>query len=156
MKHRFGPVALALALLASACASSSKPVPPPPDKPAPGDLPAQNLAPGECGLFLWTKGEPRRFIFFARPATATANLMLSGEQQSLTLIRQGGSLFGQFMTELDYVDPAGLPVDVRIVPGKMVDGGQRIESGRMTLQDDGGWETIVPVVGLRACQAETE
>ena len=44
------------ALLLAACASGDKkrPVPPAPEVPEACNLPAQDLADGECALFLWT------------------------------------------------------------------------------------------------------
>jgi hypothetical protein len=148
---------LAGAVLLAACASNGgKPVPPAPDVPIAGSLPGQDLAPGECGLFLWTQGTPRRFIYFSRAGAATAESMLAETRQTLALVRQGGTLFGQFMTEMDYVTPEGESVSLQITPGDMVDGGQKIASGRFKLLNAGGWETVIPVAGLRACQPDPE
>ena len=65
---------LAGALLLAACASGDKtrPVPPAPDVPEAGSLPAQDLADGECALFLWTQGSPRRFVYFSKAGSQTA------------------------------------------------------------------------------------
>jgi hypothetical protein len=149
---------LAGALLLAACASGDKtrPVPPAPVVPEVGNLPAQDLAAGECALFLWTQGSPRRFIYFSRAGSQTAETMLSETQQTVALVRQGGTLFGQFMTEMDYASIEGETISLRITPGDLVDGGQKISAGRIKLLNDGGWETVIPVTGLRACQPDAE
>ncbi|MAH92420.1 MAG: hypothetical protein CME99_04510 [Hyphomonas sp.] len=145
-----------LALAGCASGAGKAPVPPAPDVPIAGNLPAQDLEPGECGLFLWTQGDPRRFIYFSRAGASTAETMLAEAQQTLAMVRQGGSLFGQFMTEMDYIGPESESVFLKITPGETVEGGQKISSGRITLLNSGGWETVIPVSGLRACQPDTE
>ncbi|MEQ3650437.1 hypothetical protein [Hyphomonas sp.] len=149
---------LAGALLLAACASGDKtrPVPPAPDVPEAGSLPAQDLADGECALFLWTQGSPRRFVYFSKAGSQTAETLLSETQQTMALVRQGGTLFGQFMTEMDYTTLEGETMSLRITPGERVEGGQKISAGRIKLLNDGGWETVIPVAGLRACQPDTE
>ncbi|KCZ48863.1 hypothetical protein HY3_11945 [Hyphomonas pacifica] len=80
----------------------------------------------------------------------------AGKQEDLTLAAQRGDLFGQFMTEMDYAMPGEKIVSLRLTPGESVEGGQKISSGRIELLDVGGWSTIIPVVGLRACQPDPE
>ena len=53
------------------------PVAPAPDVTVSGSLPSQDLAAGECGLFLWTQSEPRRFIYFSKAGSRTAETMLA-------------------------------------------------------------------------------
>lgn len=156
MRQSIAVVVSALLLAACASGENSRPVPPAPEVPEAGNLPAQDLAAGECALFLWSQSSPRRFIYFAKAGNQTAETMLSETQQTVALVRQGGTLFGQFMTELDYQSIEGEAISVRITPGDMVEGGQKISSGRIKLLNDGGWETVIPVTGLRACQPDSE
>ena len=102
------------------------------------------------------QGAPRRFIYFSKAGSQTAETMLSETQQTMALVRQGGTLFGQFMTEMDYTTIEGETMSLRITPGEMVEGGQKISTGRIKLLNDGGWETVIPVAGLRACQPDAE
>jgi hypothetical protein len=120
---------------------------------APGlGLPAQRLAPGECGLFLWELAAPRAFVFFTRDIEGETLALIADAPASLTLTRAGGDVFGQFLTELDYRHAqSGTEVWVRIEPGEMLDGGQRIDTGYIVFRDPGGWETTKPVTGVRAC-----
>lgn len=119
-----------------------------------GELPPQTLPPGACGLFLWTNGEPLRFIFFSQAGTDTAVMEIDGEQRALRLTSSKGELFGQFMTRMTYASDNG-NVGVSFTPGEQLDGGQRIEGGHLSLVGKDGWETMIPVFGLSACQPDS-
>lgn len=143
----------AAAFLLCACASA-----PPAKQPTAtdligdtGELPAQTLAPDACGLFLWTKGEPRRFVFFNEAGSDQAVMKLKGVETALQRAGSGGEIFGQFMTRMTYNGPDGT-VSMEIEPGEKLEGGQRIDTGRLVMTNKEGWETILPVLGLRACQ----
>ncbi|MEQ9437351.1 hypothetical protein [Hyphomonas sp.] len=116
-----------------------------------GELPSQTLAPGACGLFLWTQSPPVRFAFFTEAGSDTAIMNVDGTETPLQLTSTGGSLFGQFMTQMTYRSPTG-NVGVSYQPGERLDGGQRIRNGRLSLVGRDGWETMIPVLGLSACQ----
>tara|TARA_R110002073_G_scaffold83847_3_gene199751 strand:- start:219 stop:707 length:489 start_codon:yes stop_codon:yes gene_type:complete len=118
-----------------------------------GELPSQTLAPGECGLFLWTQSAPVRFVFFAEAGTDKAVMNIGGTESPLELTASRGTLFGQFMTQMTYRSPDG-NVGLSFKPGELLDGGQRIEHGRLSLVSKDGWETMIPVLGLSACQPE--
>ncbi len=118
-----------------------------------GELPSQTLAPGACGLFLWTQSEPVRFVFFTEAGSDKAVMNMGGTESQLELTSSSGDLFGQFMTQTIYRSPDG-NVGLTFKPGEMLDGGQRIEDGRLSLVGKDGWETMIPVLGLSACQPE--
>ncbi|MEH6695651.1 MAG: hypothetical protein V7675_11425 [Hyphomonas sp.] len=120
-----------------------------------GELPPQTLPPGACGLFLWTNGEPLRFVFFSKAGTDTAVMDVDGEERTLRLTSAKGDLFGQFMTRMTYASDKG-NVGVSFRPGEQLDGGQRIDGGRLSLVDKDGWETMIPVFGLSACQPDSQ
>jgi len=117
----------------------------------PGELGPQTLQPDECALFLWTATEPRRFIFFSKAGSKAAKLSLQGMETDLIQTGASGDLFGQFMTETVFSAP-GQTITVSLTPGEEIEGGQRIRSGKILIRDGEGWETILPVLGLRACQ----
>jgi hypothetical protein len=118
-----------------------------------GELPSQTLAPGACGLFLWTQSPPVRFVFFTEAGTQTAIMNVDGTETPLQLTSTGGSLFGQFMTQMSYSSASG-NVGISYRAGERLDGGQRIANGRLSLVSKDGWETMVPVLGLSACQPD--
>lgn len=103
-------------------------------------------------MFLWGQSVPRRFIFFVR-ADAGKGLMLIGEQPTdIQRTSSSGNLFGEFTTTTQYQTVSGdYSVNVTVVPGEMLEDGQRIESGRIVVTNREGWETILPVLGVRAC-----
>ena len=147
---------IACAVLLSACASgpSGKPTA---SKVAgvPADsLPAQTLMPGACGLFLWTQDEPRRFVVFYPAGAASAEAIVNGQRATLDIESQGGDLFTQFMTEMNFRGPGGMPVKLSLQPGEEIDGGRRVPAARMISQNREGWEIITPLAGLTACQPE--
>ena len=128
-------------------------------KPAIDSIPSsglgpQDLAPGDCALFLWSQTDVSKFIFFSRALSGSA-LFAQGEVPIvMAQTRAGGDIFGQFNTRMGYDAEDGRTLDLKIEPGDILEGGQRIESGLLTMVDGEGWETKLPVLGVRACQLE--
>jgi hypothetical protein len=117
-----------------------------------GGLPAQVLAPGDCGLFLWSQSAPPEFVFFQRAGEADALALVSGSARTVEPMKVGGDVFGQFLTEGTFrVQGSSELVALSITPGAFIEGGQRISAGRLVKTDADGWETILPVTGVRAC-----
>ena len=114
----------------------------------------QDLAPGECGLFLWSQTDVSKFIFFSRALSGQALLAQGDTPITLTQTNAGGDIFGQFTTEMIYGSETGNSYALLITPGDDLDGGQRLESGLMTITDPEGWITKLPVLGVRACQPQ--
>lgn len=148
--------------LAAACASSG------PDADAigsleptaaqqlpPSGLGPQALEPGECGLFLWSKTDVTKFIFYSQALSGTAMFKPADETLQLEQIAAGGTIFGQFNTEQGYRASNGSVVELSFQPGEELTGGQRITDGLMTIKDTEGWRTKLPVLGIRACMPES-
>ena len=166
---RLGGAAVALAALVGACSSQPDPVPENTEATAPATsvtsdlLPAMNVVPksglgpqqlesGECGLFIWNKTDPTQFIFFEKSQTGRALMKLGGETAALTQIANRGNIFGEFMTEQGFAGPGGEQILLTVQPGDQLQGGQRIERGRLTVTTAEGWRTVIPVLGVRACK----
>ncbi len=148
-----------IGLLCAACASSVESTPQQVSNSTSGEvrkgLGPQTLAPGECGLFLWTSGEQRKFVFFSKAGTETALVDLGGEAVRMSQTGADGEIFGQFMTNMQYKRPDESDrLAVYVEPGDVLEKGQRTETARLTFIDEEGWEVIVPVAGVRACQDE--
>ena len=116
-------------------------------------LEAQQLAPGECGLFLWSKTDLTKFIFFSKALSGQAIIAQANGQTQLQQTGAGGDIFGQFNTKMQYA--AKRPnqiVELSLKAGELLEGGQRLESGMLTTEGADGWRTKLPVLGVRACQ----
>lgn len=154
----YSPVCAGLMLTACATAapkpaSANKAMSTIPSVEAPtSGLTAQQLRTGECGLFLWTKGLPNTLIFFSKAGTNAALIKSNNAEEPATLIRVEGDIFGQFMTRQTYQTSNNVIVSLSFSAGKTMEDGQRIDNGRLTRRSTEGWETIIPVVGVRACQ----
>ena len=147
-------------LLVAACASSGTEEPavvasPGAEaSPAVKALPAQTLEPGTCGLFLWTRDEPRHFILFYVAGESTAKAVLGGRAQTLEIGSQEGDVIGQFLSRMILRAEDGQMVSLTLSPGEEIDGGRRVPLARMISRDAEGWEIITPLTGLTACQPE--
>lgn len=113
----------------------------------------QTLEAGECGLFLWSKTDIDTFIFFSRANTGEALFARDETPITLEQTAAGGDIFGQFQTRLGYSGD-GDQYALSLTPGEPLNGGQRIEAGLFTITDREGWQTKLPVLGVRACQPD--
>lgn len=131
--------ALALAaLLLAGCASAPEPAGPTER----AGLSARQLAPGECGLFVWRVDAAKTFTLFA---SARESVLWDGAER-----RAASS--DPLATE--QAIRAG-DRDWRLSLGgeRAFEGGTRYTSGTLRTSDD-GWERVIPVVGLSTCAAE--
>jgi hypothetical protein len=117
------------------------------------ELPAQTLAPGDCGLFLWTLAEPRRFVFFERAGDQNALFHVDGQTRTLSVGATEGALLGAFATRRALSASDGtMSASLELTPGEALDGGQGISAARMTLTRPDGWRVVLPLAGVYACQ----
>ncbi len=114
----------------------------------------QELAPGDCGLFLWSQTDVSKFIFFSQALSGVATFAQGEIPIIMSQTTAGGDIFGQFNTRMGFQAEDGRQLAVSIEAGELLDGGQRIERGLLTMTDRQGWETKLPVLGVRACQQE--
>lgn len=121
-------------------------------KPPRKGLPAQELLPGECGLFLWTRRENPEFIFFSKAGSETAVFWLDDAVQNLSRTSAGGDIFGQQLTEQTFVLQDGRKMEMSMVPGDMLVGGQRVPEVSIRVLDAEGWATMIPAAGVTVCQ----
>ena len=140
------------ALLLSSCASTDAAKTATPNGVAVDVLAPRNLAPGECGLFVWA-GEARRFILFSQ-AGEGAILARGGEDVSLspTTGAQDADLYGQVPIQ-SFSDPDGKAYDLRLSSPSELEGGMRYVAGTWKHKDSAGWEVLTPVYGLSTCRA---
>jgi len=65
-------------------------------------LPAQTLDTNECGLFMWSKTDPSKFVFFNKAGENNALFLMAGKTTHIRTVTLGGDIFGQFFTSMDY------------------------------------------------------
>lgn len=128
-------------------------------KPAIDSVPSSGLGPqelltGECGLFLWSQTDVSKFIFFSKALSGTATFAQAETPLTLSQIGAGGDIFGQFNTDMTFLTEDGREVALTVEAGELLEGGQRISSGLINVRDKDGWDTRLPVLGVRACKQE--
>jgi hypothetical protein len=117
-----------------------------------GQLPAQKLEPGECGLFLFMARPTPRFVFFANAAKGSALMNLDGDFVTLARTETSGEVFDQQYSQQSFVAPAqGLAASLSVLRGRETRGGSQIDGGSLRLSRDNGWNMVVPVSGATAC-----
>lgn len=110
-------------------------------------LPPQTLAPGQCGLFLWTAGVKRSFIGFEN--TEEGKLLLESEVLVVKRRRQGA-----LEDEERFYEVVGKqPIKLSLRDGVEIKEGQRF-SGSLTTKTSEGWDRVIPVVALTTCLPE--
>ena len=107
-------------------------------------LPPQKLAPGECGLFIWTTDTSKKFIGFE--TADEAKLFLNG--QILSVNRQENE--GLNVRERQYDLPNEGVATLSLEPGKSLKDGASF-SGQIVSKTPDGWDRVTPVVALSNC-----
>ena len=149
---------LALGVLLASCATAPK------DNPAPasssdessdpffGPLTlghaAKTLAPGECGLYVWTADAAKTFTLFAKSSRV---IYLSGGKEIL-LTEKNPTV--PPANNREFRDENGKVLSLTLLSPQQIEDGTRYKSGRLISLDADGWEKIVPIVGFYACQPD--
>lgn len=115
-------------------------------------LPRQDLAAGQCALFIWKAGKEARLVLMARTDPQVARISLRG--QPLDLARTDPS-----------IDPAGPFADAHYANGGVkvalavtlerrssLQGGAVVTGGTLQLDLPGGESFVMPAAGLLACR----
>ena len=119
---------------------------------APSGLPPQTLEPNECGLFLWSKTDTSRFVFFMKAGAQDGLVLLEDTPTRITKTGESGDLFGQFFTDLRFVTASGAQIALSYEPGEPLSGGARISNGLIQFKNAEDWRITLPVLGVRVCQ----
>lgn len=116
-----------------------------------GVLAPRDLDDGECGLFLYSRRAAPQFIFYAQDGAGIARMNLDSAEVSLT---RKDAARRDLAAEQAYQGENGLRVELNLEIGEALTGGIRIPAGSLRLSQPDGWDLVVPVTGLTACQAE--
>jgi len=104
------------------------------------------LAAGECGLYVWTADAAKTFTLFAAPSEVS--YLKGGKTIALT---EKNSTVPPASTR-EFMDPEGKSLNLTLLAPQEIENGIRYKAGRLTSLSDDGWEKVVPIVGLYACQ----
>lgn len=116
-------------------------------------LEPQTLEVGECGLFLWSReAEPKLMVVaYDKPGM----IRLRGNDRIYTLPRvafSGETASGHF--ERQRYSDGGLTISVefKFDESRSLQDGAYVKEGVLRVTSRRGWQTVVPVAGLVACQ----
>lgn len=143
---------LLLALLAAGCAPAGPArvkAPDLADEIPLGALPRQELAKGECGLFLWKVGPSPRLLLMAKADPPVARVVLGGRMLDLPRVEGAGP--GQPVT-IYAAGAVRIALDLAVEERRGLTGGAVIPSGSLRLERTGGETVVIPVSGLLACR----
>ena len=133
------------------CANLPNPVTKPTETVSNG-LEAQELAVGECGIFLWTLATPPIFTYFHKSGSGQAKVFLDTKEMVLQVPEEKQVItdFGKFV----YENETGVAQHIRVKGqyGEAMDGGRRIPSGSIQFINQDGWREITPVSGIYVCR----
>ena len=119
-----------------------------------GTLSPQKLEEGACGLFLWARATRAKLVFFSESDMHEALMALDDKEARLLRTNaEGRAVFGQHERQRFLVDD--LTVELNISPEMRsgIVGGAVIKQGIIRLAQADGWEYVLPVAGMIACQA---
>lgn len=132
---------LALGLVLASCATLTTN-----DKKEQISISGKTLATGECGLYVWTADAAKTFTLFAAPSEVS--YLKGGKTIALT---EKNSTVPPASTR-EFMDPEGKSLNLTLLAPQEIENGIRYKAGRLTSLSDDGWEKVVPIVGLYACQ----
>lgn len=117
------------------------------------ELPPQELAPGQCALFLWARTTPARRFLMATQNPASARVSLDGRTLDVPLTAwDGEAVYG--LHEIQTFSGDGITLTVRFSAEerKGLVGGLVAPNATVEYRDAAGWETVIPAAGMIACQ----
>lgn len=151
-------IIFAIAFASAACAAAPDPSPSEPAlaSPAPvAALPPQTLETGQCGLFLFERRPPNRFVLFEDEASATVQIVHDGRIHTLAVARPRGAMVSGEAFSRAYRDDAH---DIRFTltgqVGEETSSGPRLEDVLLSVQPMRGARVVRPLGGVRSCGGE--
>lgn len=117
-----------------------------------GNLPPRDLSSGQCGLFVWTGEDARRFVLFSDSRRNQAAIATeTGEARMQITEETGSEAYGQYPLTQYRVENGDI-ARLFLSDYEDISSGRRYKSGTLTLKNDTGWEQVIPVIGLAVCQ----
>jgi len=117
-------------------------------------LPAQALAAGRCGLFLWSKTERPVFILYATESPARALVRIGNREHRLDRKQVSGeAILGHYEKQTFAGGRYSFEIDLVYDREARLKDGAVIQKGVLRTRDQKGFETILPVGGMIGCKA---
>ena len=139
------------ALTLTACATGPQ-IPAVPDVPVPvkSQLSARTLAPGDCGLFVWSTDAQKRFILFTDASGQKAVWHDGSRETRLTSLTPFAGIAPKQRFE-----SGALVLSLDLRSPQIIDQGTRYKAGILKKKDSLAEtdERVTPVVGLSSCSA---
>jgi len=124
-----------------------------PDETRIGTLAPRQLTAGTCGLFLWVRSSQRKLIFFAEATPGAGSMMFDNAPIQLTrTLADGASAFGHFARQEFVADGLDVRLDLTLDAREGMTDGVAVPQGSMRVEQSDGWQIVLPVGGLIACQ----
>jgi hypothetical protein len=120
-------------------------------------LEPQDLNPGECGMFLWTRDGRQTLVFAAFDKPRLARLRADGHTWSIprTAFR-GEANSGHFEHQRFANDDMTVDADIVFDEETKLADGAVVRDGVVRIVSRRGWETVVPVGGMTACKPKED
>jgi hypothetical protein len=116
------------------------------------NLPAQSLAPGQCGVFLFETRQPNHFVVFEDEANRLVRLVHAGAVYEAAVTPQpGGFLPGDTFVRR-YAMEGGRVFTLEGRVGQDTPSGQRLVEVILTTVEPDGARIVRPVGGVRRCR----
>jgi hypothetical protein len=116
-------------------------------------LEPQELPPGRCGLFLWSRDAQPSLVLVAFANPTEARVRTNGRNRYLRRTAFAKELvYGHFERQTFTDGRLTFDVDIAFDPDRQLRSGAVVKSGVIRSRDGGRWESITPVGGLVACQ----
>jgi len=132
----------------AAAAGTERPVPA-----TVASLPAQRLAPGQCGIFLFEARPPNHFVVFEDEANQRVRLVHAGQVYEIQVTPQGGAFLpGEDFRRVYPAADESLTFTLDGVVGEGTPSGRRLENVILTVRQLDGTRTVRPVAGVRSCR----
>ena len=117
------------------------------------ELPTQQLGTGQCALVLWSRDTAPIRLVVALDEPAIARVRPNGRTVELRRVEQSGpSLHGQFSQQQYQGDGLSLAISFAADDARQLAGGAVVPSALVKIADARGWTSVIPAVGLIACQ----
>jgi len=116
-------------------------------------LEPQRLDPGQCGMFLWADGRQSSFVMVVYDNPASALYRPNGDNHIIERTAFAGArVQGQFEQQTFVDRRSTVEVNVTFDGDRPVTDGAILRSGVIRIRNREGWETVIPVGGMVACQ----